>query len=549
MSLPRRFTVLCSIVFCLSLDAALPRIDEISTNAARLGREITIYGDNFVPNALVLVGGMPAPVLAGGVGYLQVRVPGGALPGPVVVAEDGNVAVSSDYLNPLPATPGALTNSFAERELSRQTGLLPIGAAADFDRDGKSDVVVAGVNSLHIFHNASGEGLLNSNSFSSISLPMTGAASSLAAGDLNGDGKPDIVYTQGDAVVARQNQISDGTIGAESFLFPVVLQSRSLFRPVHIADVDNDGRPDILAASASAGLTVLWNRSSGDTIKKTDFTNTFVISSVEGFSSKGVLDFQVADLNRDGHADIVAVVGTNLVVFALQDQSGKLRTNFIESFILGPAQATYLEYGPTGLAVADLDGDGMPDVVVSEPRNVVAYLNRSRPDRFGTSSFEKVILVSGGYRSFLVGDFDGDGAMELLIENKMIFRTRGANGGFVTSSGRDRILVEADLATFALANLNGDNRTDVLGLKGSPASLRVLQNLGAPAAPKLVLRQNGLRRTLHFSGLPMTSYHLQTSTDLLHWQTSVDLRVGTAAEMDYLDPSSNGKTFFRLVQE
>src|SRR5689334_21737505 len=123
-------------VFCCfaPLVSAQPRILDISTNTARIGEDILIFGDDFDPQeAEVLIGGAEAEIITGNVAYLKVRVPGGAVPGPVSIAQSGNIAVSSTYFNPLPATPGILTNLMALRTISRDTTFIPLAVVADLD--------------------------------------------------------------------------------------------------------------------------------------------------------------------------------------------------------------------------------------------------------------------------------------------------------------------------------------------------------------------------------------------------------------------------------
>src|ERR1041385_8752416 len=146
-----------------ALPSAQPRIFEISTNTARLGDDIIIYGDDFnPPEAQVLIGGAEAEVIDGNVAYLQVHVPGGALPGPIVISQSGKVAASSAYFNPLPVTPGILTNLLAVRPISSKTGFAPIAVVADLDGDSRQDIVAATEHSLEIFRNKGGPGALRS---------------------------------------------------------------------------------------------------------------------------------------------------------------------------------------------------------------------------------------------------------------------------------------------------------------------------------------------------------------------------------------------------
>src|SRR4051812_24405811 len=212
--------LLAFAIFCGSarLVSGQPRILDISTNSARIGDDIIILGDNFEPQqAEVLIGGAEAQILAGNVAYLKVRVPGGALPGSISISQNGKIAVSSAYFNPLPATPGILTNLMALRTISRIATFMPLAIVADLDGDSRPDIVAAHEQSLEIFQNKGGVGdLITSNWFQSISLPQIPTIYGLAVGDLDGDGKPELIDSEGESLRIRKNLL-EGEIRTNSF--------------------------------------------------------------------------------------------------------------------------------------------------------------------------------------------------------------------------------------------------------------------------------------------------------------------------------------------
>jgi hypothetical protein len=522
----------------IRLPAAVPRIYGVSTNSGKIGEVITIFGDDFLPeSALVEIGGATATVVSGNVGYLDVRIPGGAVGGPITIIEDEGTATSSSYFNPLPLTAGTLTNVYAQRNITTNSGFQPFAAVADLDGDGKSDIVGAGATSLEIFQNRTVGGVLSSNSFTLVSLPLKKSPADVAAKDLNGDGKPELIFIEGEILKIRQNLIEGLEISSNSFGAPLELSRRDTFSPLRVADVDHDGRLDILVRDSVRGIQVFWNRSEHETLATNDFTNTFVITSNSGQKTQAAQTFEVADLNQDGHADIAAVIGTNLVIFALEDQSGMLRTNHIRSFVLGSSRPVF--------SVADLNNDGTPDLLVSEVDHVLGYINHSTPDHFGGGSFERVVLISTGYPNVRAADFDGDGQMELLAENRYVFRIVVANGKFVPQLLTDRMSIRPDANIFGLGDFNGDNRPDAVGLVGS--RLVVLENIseGAPLRLQAVLRPH--LPTFGITGAPMASSHLEMSTDLIHWQPISVVRLNVSGEGSFTDVMTRPRTFYRLA--
>jgi hypothetical protein len=173
----------------------------------------------------------------------------------------------------------------------------------------------------------------------------------------------------------------------------------------------------------------------------------------------------------------------------------------------------------------------------------VGYINHSRPDRFDSTSFERVVLIAGSYRSFWPADFDGDGQIELLVD-QMLFRIIFSDGKIVPQSRRDSLPPYPDNVTVVgVADLTGDNRPEILAVR-SP--LVALQNLGADSAPRLELTRSAARRTLTVVGAPSSILHLQRSGDLRNWQTTTDLRIPISGEYTYLDPNDASRNFFRI---
>jgi hypothetical protein len=186
--------------------------------------------------------------------------------------------------------------------------------------------------------------------------------------------------------------------------------------PAHaeVVDLDGDGIPDVLVAclgefyptDAHVG-SVVWLRGRAD--------GTFTpIPLLEGVGR--VADVQAADFNGDGKLDlVVAVFGwqrTGEVLYLENRTESWDKPTFVPHVVDG-------RHGAIHVPVADLDGDGRPDFVAlisQEHEEVVAYLNE------GGGRFRKQTLYAAphpawGSSGIQLADLDGDGKPDVLYTN------------------------------------------------------------------------------------------------------------------------------------
>src|SRR5439155_12241282 len=123
----------------------------------------------------------------------------------------------------------------------------------DLDGDGHGDLVVATEGGFAAFRNLDVPGSLTSNSFASkVVFPLGyGAATRIALGDLDGDGKPDLAaQIENSSIIAvRQNRSTAGILNTSSFgpeVDFITAATTSPNRGVVTADVDGDGNPELL---------------------------------------------------------------------------------------------------------------------------------------------------------------------------------------------------------------------------------------------------------------------------------------------------------------
>ena len=275
------------------------------------------------------------------------------------------------------------------------------------------------------------------------------APSAAVAGDLTGDGLPDLLITNTD----------DGTVtllvGDGSGQFPLRKSFSGGENPVDLAlgDLDGDGDLDAAVANHETDyVTLLRNDGQG---------------GLEPFShSPRHLDLElhphavlIADLDLDGHLDLITPNRDEVAIIIRMNDGGFAAPEGI------PAE------GPFEVRVGDLDGDGVPDLVVATEPGPVSLLGGNGD---GTFLAEPVFELrwAAGAKAVAIGDFDGDGIDDAAVTNW------NSHDVLVLFGGSERIRTARVSGGenpwgVAAADLTGDGAAELLVLDNSGDALRV----------------------------------------------------------------------------
>ncbi|HXB08760.1 MAG TPA: FG-GAP-like repeat-containing protein, partial [Puia sp.] len=535
--LPPVNAIACLLILSIHT-IAQPVIDHFSPASGPAGSNLVITGSGFSPSATantVFVGGAKATVTAASATSLTVTIPTGATCQPITVTTAGLQARSAlSFILTYPAgNPQLYPSAFAAPQ--DQTTLAQDGPqstlAADIDGDGRPDIVDTryGTQLFTIYRNASTKGGQNGPAAGfagpayfdpgiNLNMPLGKYTYATAIGDLDGDGKPDVIITnQTEATISIfHNTSSPAALSFDpSFAVPCGVVSAP---HLAIGDLDGDGKPEVVLAAGSK-LVILKNNSTPGTIQ---------LDSATSVDLPYLTDIAINDFDGDGKADIyTSYAGGTLasgLLFLLNTSSPG---NF--SFTAQPKMDVLID-GVKPL-IGDMDGDGRPDLGLTSYSipAISLFQNTSTPGHISFTALPN-IKTADQTISLNLGDLDGDGLPELAAlvqpidyskpDTVVILKNKSTAGNIAYLPTR-QLVAKTSTTSVLLADLDGDGKPDIITAQRTPpTALTVFRNrdnepyirtfLPATAFSGSTVTLSGVSFTgataLSFGGVPAASF-------------------------------------------
>lgn len=362
--------------------------------------------------------------------------------------------------------------SYQPALVSKTGAVLASVAIGDFNGDGKLDVAVNNAcpdigctsGSVNILL-GNGDGTFQP----SVAYPSGGNAFSVEAGDINGDGKLDIVVVNGSNRAGVLLGNGDGTFKPVS----AVTTSTSGNSAVFLGEFNNDSKLDLAVVTSSCDATPTCTRSVNVLLGNGDGTFGLPVGNQSnvGLNSQAVA---LGDVNGDGKLDLAVV--DNCV-----PTTGTCGGEFVDVF-LGNGDGTFKIAKRSGLSstdvtfigFGDLNGDTKPDAVTVDPNAASATVMLGAGD--GTFQFLNGYETDGTSPLFgVLGDLNGDGKTDLAVANACQLNSKNTCAGAVVvllGNGNGTLQDPPDypvtgnsnLESLAVADFNSDGRPDVAEL-------------------------------------------------------------------------------------
>jgi len=488
-----------------------PSITSFSPAFGPIGTTVAIEGDNFnisPQKNIVFFGPVKAQVKSASKTHLEVVVPAGANDLITIANLDKKLSASSNL--PFLVTNTSGTASFSNRlDIKFPTGLGNY-AVSDFDGDGNPDLLIRKDDSIYVLRHGSDPMLSKSSFLQKVVLETERQASSMVVGDVDGDGKMDILYSN-TCIILLHNTSSNGNI---SFEQKTLENLNRTLGSMTLRDMNMDGRPDLVIYDDFSPI-FYPNTTTGSTI------SFGPLMWLQNTSSSSTISLALTDIDGDNKPDPIAGSSyTGISIFKNNSVPGDLSST---DFPLTHFSHSGYYYTARGMTTGDFDGDGKADIVEDDDSNHVLLISRNIATKgtIDASSLDQARAFSNFAMAFnpIAADVDGDGKIDLVSSNTGVYYTRNqSTPGNISLAGAVPLIADnpnGSAAAIKLNDMDGDGRADLMLISnGSTGSTFSIYHNGPVVIPQItavtpLAGKTGTKITItgkHFDGTTVVKF-------------------------------------------
>lgn len=372
----------------------------------------------------------------------------------------------------------------------------------DLDGDGRTDILVnrntADTSSgIYIFRNTSTPGSINSSSLASpIFYRARAGCYNVKVADIDGDGKLDVLTANKRSrnYSIFRNISTVGTIALDTRIDSSSSTTADTSDPtvLTLADFDQDGRIDIaFSGQFYSKMAVVRNISSPGTIRMEPpiFFNTDIEP----------LTITSADFNNDGRPDIALACTTSTSIYIYKNNITSTGSFSSSSFAIADTLITGIR--PSDIAIGDLDGDNLLDVVATNANSSTfsVFKNISSGSTLNFNSAVNFLSARGpgGTPSGVcLTDLNGDGKLDIIVNNAVTAttvlykNTISGTGSFSASSFQLKEVFSTDAFPYGntCGDIDGDTYPDIVVGNNRAGTISIFRNYPLPAIHPIIGR-------------------------------------------------------------